>query len=487
MEEVKAVYENQDSGDAVDYGKVLELALEIGVGILSCGGSVSRVETAVDRICRAYGAEEANVAAFPSMIIASVRTPEGTEHSYMKRVYSVSNNLSRLETYNQLSRDICANRYPVDRALKMSFETAHSKPRNKWVTIVGASLVSGIYSIFFGGTVADVLPALLVAFGMSFLNELLSKRSLNAYATTFLLSLVGGLLSVSLCKLLNIIGLPCQGAYVMIGTIMILIPGLLTTNAVRDMFTGDLMSGTFQLLNGILLAVVIAAGYGVSILALSPIADFVKFAPYTGWYNIAAADEAWFKALMLILSGSLGSVAVCLFFNLNFKRMGWAFLASVLTLGVYVGMLAAFDYNNDYVFLIVLVPTLFAAILSEIMARTIKIPATIILVPAIIAVVPGSSLYYTMEAIVSPSMATMPASEWGVICLLTLLSIAVGICTATVLFHLISPVKLKFYKKNRLAFLKKAEKFANENNAEVGNSDGLNADGDTHGNGGDKE
>ena len=75
---------------------------------------------------------------------------------------------------------------------------------------------------------------------------------------------MGGILSVSLCKLLNLIGLPCQGAYVMIGTIMILIPGLLTTNAVRDMFTGDLMSGTFQLLNGILLSVVIAAGYSLN-------------------------------------------------------------------------------------------------------------------------------------------------------------------------------------------------------------------------------
>ncbi|MDE6076085.1 MAG: threonine/serine exporter family protein [Clostridia bacterium] len=163
---------------------------------------------------------------------------------------------------------------------------------------------------------------------------------------------------------------------------------------------------------------------------------------------------------MLMISGTLGAGAVCLFFNLNLKRIGWALLASVLSLGVYVGMLEAFIYNNDYVFLIVLVPTLFAAILSEFMARKIKIPATIILVPAIIAVVPGSSLYYTMEAIVSPQMATMSAMQWGAICLLTLLSIAVGICTVTVLFHLFSPVKLKFYKRNKAALLKKAEKFA---------------------------
>lgn len=449
---------NEGGEPKPDYEKVLELALEVGVGLLSCGGSVSRVETAVDRICVAYGAEEASVAAFPSMILASLRDHDGHEHSFMKRVYATSNNLALLEKYNQLSRDICAHKYPVDEALKMSFETAHAKPRNKWVTIVGSALVAGIYSIFFGGTIADVLPAFLVAFGMAGVSELLSVRSLNVYATTFLLSLMGGILSVSLCKLLNIIGVPCQGAYVMIGTIMILIPGLMTTNAVRDMFTGDLMSGTFTLLNGILLAVVIAAGYGVSILALSPIADFAKFAPYVGWYNISQADEKWFKALMLLISGSLGSVAVCLFFNLNFKRIGWAFLASFLTLGVYIGMLIAFDYRNSYVFLIVLVPTFFAAIMSEIMARKIKIPATIILVPAIIALVPGSSLYYTMEAIVSPKLASMPASEWGAVCLLTLLGIAVGICTVTVLFRLISPVKLKFYKKNKLAAARKAAK-----------------------------
>ncbi len=455
MEEEKIITEEK-----INYAQVLELALEVGVGLLSSGGSVSRVETAVDRICRAYGAEEANVAAFPSMIIASVRTADGNQESHMKRVYSTSNNLALLERYNQLSRDICHNKYPVNDSLKMCFELAHSKTRNKWVIIAGASLVSGIYSIFFGGTVADVLPALLVAFCMSLLNEVLSKRSLNAYASTFILSLVGGILSVSLCKLLNIIGLPCQCSYVMIGTIMILIPGLLTTNAVRDMFTGDLMSGTFQLLNGILLAVVIAAGYGVSILALSPIADFTKYT-FTGWYNLID-NTTWFRALMLMISGTLGAGAVCLFFNLNLKRIGWALLASVLALGVYVGMLEAFDYSNDYVFLIVLIPTLFAAILSEIMARSIKIPATIILVPAIIAVVPGSSLYYTMEAIVSPNMATMSASEWGVICLLTLLSIAVGICTATVLFHLFSPVKLKYYLKNKLAMKRKAEKYKNE-------------------------
>ena len=133
-----AAIEKTESGQ-INYEGVLQLALEVGVGILSCGGSVSRVETAVDRICRAYGAEEVNVAAFPSMIIASVRTEGGHEYSYMKRVYSTSQNLALLERYNQLSRDICANRYPPEEGIKKCFAAAHDKPRNKWVTIVGSA------------------------------------------------------------------------------------------------------------------------------------------------------------------------------------------------------------------------------------------------------------------------------------------------------------------------------------------------------------
>lgn len=431
------------SENQINFEKVLELSLEIGVGLLSSGGSVSRAETAVDRICTAYGAEEINVAAFASMLIASLRTKEGHEISFMKRVYSTSNNLALLEKFNQLSRDICANKYPVDEALHMVCELYKKPAKNKWIAMTGAGLVAGLFSIFFGGTLEDFLPALMVAFTMAGLSELLSKRSLNVYATTFLLSVVGGILSISLCKLFNIMGLNCHGGMVMTGTIMILIPGLLTTNGVRDMFTGDLMSGAFLLLNGLLLTVVIAAGYAVSMMILSPITDFIELVPYTGYV----------RTIALGVSGTLGAFAICLFFNINLKRLGWAVLASLLTMGVYIGIEALLP---DNIFMNTFIPTLFAAILSEVMARLIKIPATVILVPAIISFVPGKSLYETMAALVQGDMTAAGGS--GIGCLLTLLGLAVGICVATVLFRIISPVKLRFYKKNKLAIIKKYEK-----------------------------
>lgn len=424
----------------IDYEKVLDLAMKVGIGLLSSGGSVSRVETAVDRICSAYGVEEVSCAAFPSMVIASIKLKSGHEYSLLKRVQSSSNNLALLEKYNQLSRDICREKYPTDEALEKINGLASSKTRNKWVTMVGAGMVAGFYSMFFGGNFADVIPGFIVAFLMAGLNELLSSRSLNAYASVFIMSLFGGLLSISVCKLFVLCGLQCHCSMVMIGTIMILIPGLMLTNAVRDLFTGDIMSGTFQITNALLLTAVIAAGYAVALLALNPITDFVPAPGYTDWRHY----------VYFLGSGILGTFGIAAFFNLNFKRIGWALLATVPTLGVYMLL----DYfMPDQTFVVVLITALFAAILSEILARVIKTPATVIIIPAIIALVPGSALYYTMEALVRGNVAD--AGNYGLTCVLTLLGLAVGICAGAILFQLFNPVKFVRNIKKKLSLIKK--------------------------------
>ena len=418
----------------VDYEKVLDIAMQIGIGILSSGGAVSRVEIAVERICTAYGVAEVSCAAFPSMVIASIKLASGHEHSLLKRVPSSSNNLALLEKYNQLSRDICSEKYPPDEALKKISDLAHSKTRNKWVTIVGAGIVGACYSMFFGGNFADVLPGFIIAFLMAGLNELLSTRSLNVYATLFILSLFGGIASITICKLFVLCGLKCHCSMVMIGTIMILIPGLMLTNAVRDLFTGDIMSGSFQIINALLLTAVIAAGYAVALLALKPITNFVEIPK--------RPNTSWQYYLYFLGTGIAGTFGISAFFNLNFKRIGWAMLATVPALGVYLLM----EYLlPGQTFVNVLVTALFASIVSEILARAIKTPATVFIVPSIIALVPGSSLYYAMEALVQGDVAAAGAN--GVTCVLTILALAVGICAATVLFRVIGPVKLKLGRK----------------------------------------
>ena len=55
---------------------------------------------------------------------------------------------------------------------------------------------------------------------------------------------------------------------IMIGGIMLLIPGIAMTNSVRDMLIGDVMSGWFRLLNALLIAGAIACGFALSIILI---------------------------------------------------------------------------------------------------------------------------------------------------------------------------------------------------------------------------
>jgi uncharacterized membrane protein YjjP (DUF1212 family) len=52
------------------------------------------------------------------------------------------------------------------------------------------------------------------------------------------------------------------------GGIMLLIPGIAMTNAVRDMLTGDIASGLLRLVDALLVAAAIACGFSLAIVIL---------------------------------------------------------------------------------------------------------------------------------------------------------------------------------------------------------------------------
>ena len=59
---------------------------------------------------------------------------------------------------------------------------------------------------------------------------------------------------------------------IIIGNIMLIISGLGFTNALRDLFTGDSIAGILRLLEAVLSAVAIAAGYFIFVLLTRGIA-----------------------------------------------------------------------------------------------------------------------------------------------------------------------------------------------------------------------
>jgi uncharacterized membrane protein YjjB (DUF3815 family) len=220
---------------------------------------------------------------------------------------------------------------------------------------------------------------------------------------------------------------------VMIGTIMVVIPGLLVCNAVRDMFAGDLFSGSFELLNGILTTLAIAAGYGASLITLNSIANVYDVVPRTGveYY------------VYIMISCIIGSGGFSLMFNCHLKRLLVAMGNIIVTFVVYLVMEA---YVGD-VFADTLVATIVAAALGEILARVCKAPSAIFMVPAIMAFVPGGSLYYAISNAIAGSSEA--ALSWGKSAGMIFLGIAVGLSVITAVVQLIVPVKKRLEKVHK--------------------------------------
>ena len=93
--------------------KILKVATLAGQMILENGGETYRVEETIWRICKIYGAEEADSFVTPTGIMASI-CHEGKIYSLTRRVQSRTVNLDKIDKVNDLSRSITLKNLSVD-------------------------------------------------------------------------------------------------------------------------------------------------------------------------------------------------------------------------------------------------------------------------------------------------------------------------------------------------------------------------------------
>ena len=125
--------------------RLLCLSLDIGEAILESGGEVHRVEDTIQHVCHAYGAVHVEVFSIISVINAAIRMPDGSYSSQMRRVKSTSNNLYKLELYNEISREICAETPSLEEFDRRLHAVKNRRAYPTWVSIPAASskVVSG--------------------------------------------------------------------------------------------------------------------------------------------------------------------------------------------------------------------------------------------------------------------------------------------------------------------------------------------------------
>lgn len=243
--------------------RVMEKALDIGEAMLRCGGEILRVEDTIMRICQTYGDGIVDVFTILSLIILSWHTTDDKNYTQTRRIYAYSTDLEKLEELNSLSRYICENKPSVEE-IEEKVENIMNQCDGKISKrdLTGYILGSFGFAVFFGGKVMDGVAAGLVSIAMYFWNSFYTKHSNNRVVYMFITSFVVGLL----CMLTVALHIGINPDKVMIGTIMLLIPGINMMIAIRDMICNDIITGFLRLAGSTMEAIAIAAGYGLAMM-----------------------------------------------------------------------------------------------------------------------------------------------------------------------------------------------------------------------------
>ena len=261
------VEKDQISSPDITADAILCSALDIGEHILKNGGEIHRVEDTIERICRSFGAKHVEVFTITSLIVASVRMPDGSYSNQMRRIYKISNNLYMVEAMNGISRRLCSGEIAISELREKIVEAKKQKPYREFLLYIGAMMAAGGFAVFFGGSVFDGICAAAIGVLMTAIDRHM-PRFINRTVSTVVLSIFAGVLGILVCR----IGIGNSADKVMIGTIMLLIPGLSLGNSIRDLLGGDTISGAVRLIESLLLALMIAFGFAVAMLITGGVA-----------------------------------------------------------------------------------------------------------------------------------------------------------------------------------------------------------------------
>lgn len=243
--------------DSANTEKLLSVIMNLGKEMLMCGAEVNRVEDTISRLCEAYKLDNSEIFSITSLIIVTVRDNEGKRFVESRRINSYVFNFYRLEELNALSRTVCSTTPSAEDFQVMLDEIIKHSHFSKLMRLIGFVLTSAGFCLLFNGSLTDAVCAGLIAVVIFLIERLFIRLAINGMFFNFISSLFAGVSAYFFAGTIESAHLD----KIMIGNIMLLIPGLMLTNAIKDMMNGDTMAGFLRFCEALLTALAIALGF----------------------------------------------------------------------------------------------------------------------------------------------------------------------------------------------------------------------------------
>ena len=239
--------------------EIIEVCLLAGKVMLQSGAETYRVEDTMMRIAKAFGIEVTQSYVTPTVIIFSA---DGVEPTITKliRILDRTTDLTKVTMVNSISRQISDGGVSHQQALHLLKEIDTSDISFPLLAkIMAAAIVSGCFLIMFDGQWGDFIPSVISGglgyIGVIYFHKLVPVKFFAEFLASFIIGLVA-LVCVNT-------GLGNELDKIIIGSVMPLVPGVLITNAVRDLMAGHLVSGLSKGAEAFITAIAIGSGIAV--------------------------------------------------------------------------------------------------------------------------------------------------------------------------------------------------------------------------------
>ena len=150
----------------------------------------------------------------------------------MRRTIPKATNLWKIHEINNFSRNFVKDVYTLDESIEI-INKIDNRAVDKKLYILGASAASGLFAHLLVGGIIEPVVAFFISILEMLVFRFFQRKENPLFVNTYI-----------------------------VGCIMPFVPGVSITNSVRDVLSGDLLSGISSMINAVITALSIALGVG---------------------------------------------------------------------------------------------------------------------------------------------------------------------------------------------------------------------------------
>ena len=244
---------------------VLDFCVELSRRMIMSGANVERVNLAVDRVLSTYELNDSSIFILPTYVSVSAKDQSGYSSVRQAEVPAGGINLTRLMSLNRLSYTVKEQHPSPDRLGALLEKASDTKDYSDFVVLLGQICAMSCLSLLFGGGLREIICVAAVTVLAHYLLVLLAIPGVDKILTNALLMWI----ATTVVFLLAAAGITDKQPVVIVTALMLVIPGIPLTNAVRSILCGNELSGGMQTMRVTVETMALATGIFLSMVMFS--------------------------------------------------------------------------------------------------------------------------------------------------------------------------------------------------------------------------